>query len=89
MTKDGDSKEDLSIRVVTYSFSRLCFLAEKIEPLRWEDAFQVDTPVGTFRMSKRQFRETFPNVVASRSYRENGIYHYPTAPQKAMKYKIN
>jgi hypothetical protein len=74
--------------VATYEFYRLCFRAEVIEPLDLDDRFCVVTPEGTFAMSKREFYETFPNVVESQNYRLKKIYHYPTTPQKAMRFKI-
>jgi hypothetical protein len=70
-----------------YSHSRLCFKADVIEPLGMDDIFCIQSSVGTFEMTKRQFYETFPNVTKSKSYSENNIYHYPSPPQKAMKFK--
>lgn len=37
-------------------------------------------------MTKTEFYETFPSVVKSKSYRENGIYNYPIIPDKAYKF---
>jgi hypothetical protein len=73
---------------VKYEFSRLCFKADMIEPLAAEDSFQVNTPKGSFRMTKAQFYRTFANVVASSSYRDKGIYHYPTVPGKAEQFRL-
>ena len=73
----------------TYQFSRLCFKADIIEPLRDRDQFRVETPDGVFEMTKAQFYRDFANVVASQSYREKGIYHYPATPQKALKYRVD
>ena len=73
---------------VTYTFSRLGFKAEHIEPLSDSDEFRVETPVGDFQMSKAEFYRDFANVVESRSYSENGLYHYPTVPEKAKKYLL-
>lgn len=73
---------------VTYQFSRLCFKADLIEPLKLDQAFCVVTPVGTFVMTKREFYENFPNVLSSQSYRVRKIYHYPTLPQKALPFKV-
>ena len=39
-------------------------------------------------MSKSEFYRTFDNVVRSRSYRERGLYHYPTVPEKALKFLV-
>jgi hypothetical protein len=72
----------------SYRFSRLCFKAAVIEPLSWDDVFEVVTPVGTFRMSKADFYRDFPGVVQTRSYRESGIYHYPKVPAVALRYLV-
>jgi hypothetical protein len=72
----------------SYSSTRLSFRAAVIEPLRPDDEFTVVTPHGTFRMTKAEFYDTFANVVASRSYREQGSYNYETTPQKAMQYLV-
>ena len=73
---------------VTYTFSRLCFKASKIEPLQPDEAFRVVTPVGTFQMTKAEFYNTFPKVVESKSYAQSGLYHYPSVPQRALPYKL-
>ena len=77
-------------RLITgYKHQRLCFYSSVIEPLHDEDLFQVETyNHGTFRFTKAQFHQHFPNVVNSVSYKENGMYHYPTIPDKALPFKI-
>lgn len=67
----------------TYKYSRLCFKADIIEPLADEDQFQVDTPEGSFVMTKSEFYRVFPNVMRTRSYQGGRVYHYPRTPQKA------
>jgi hypothetical protein len=74
--------------VVQYSHPRLCFKADMIEPLRMDDKFCVLTREGAFVMTKRQFYETFSNVTASVSYKQNRIYHYPRPPQRALRFKV-
>ena len=75
--------------ITAYSHPRLCFKSSHIEPLNDEDIFQVETAKnGTFRFTKAEFYRVFPNVVRSVSYRENGIYHYPTVPRKALAYRV-
>jgi hypothetical protein len=37
-------------------------------------------------MTKADFYRDFSNVAKSMSYRERGVYHYPTTPHKALKY---
>lgn len=48
--------------------------------------FEIETPAGTFRMTKGQFHADFPEIVASVSYRDLGLYHYPMIPYKAFRY---
>jgi len=74
---------------VSYEFSRLCFLAKLIDPIEDDDIFQVVTKRdGTFRFTKSDFYKTFPNVISSKSYQQNGIYHYPTVPNKAKAFQV-
>lgn len=75
--------------VASYRFSRLCFRADVIEPLRDDDVFEVITPVGRFRLTKGEFYRAFPSVVASKSYRERRIYHYPKVPAVALRYRCS
>jgi hypothetical protein len=75
--------------VATYEFSRLCFKREVIEALAPNDAFRVITPVGVFQMRKADFERDFSNVARSRSYLENGLYHYPILPSKAERFRVN
>lgn len=74
---------------ITYNFSRFCFKASHIEPLEDDQAFRVVTPKGTFQMTKAEFYKAFPKVVVSKSYAENGIYHYPAVPKSAMPYLLS
>jgi hypothetical protein len=60
-----------------------------IEPLLDNESFTVITPDGTFRFTKAEFYQTFPNVVSSRSYKETGIYHMKRPPGKAMPFRID
>ena len=75
--------------MVEYSYYRLCFKADIVEPLNDTDIFAVHTPEGTFQMTKAEFYRVFSNVVNSRSYKEKGIYHYPTIPAKALEFLIS
>jgi hypothetical protein len=74
--------------VATYKFSRICFKRDVIEALGPNDSFRVETPIGTFQMSKTEFYRVFPNVVQSRSYSQDGIYHYRTLPRQAEQFRI-
>jgi len=75
--------------VAVYSFSRLCFKADVIEPLEMDDRFCIISKVGTFAMTKREFYETFPNVVKSNSYMQGRIYNYMKVPGKALKFRVD
>ena len=75
--------------IASYSHSRLCFKARIIEPLNMDDRFCVTTAVGLFAMTKRQFYESFPGVVQSRSYQEDGNYHYPNPPAVATQFRVD
>lgn len=72
----------------TYEFSRLGFRADVITRLAPDEAFRIVTPVGTFQMTRREFERVFANVVASRSWRERGLYHYPVVPEKAAPFLV-
>lgn len=73
----------------TYRSTRLTFVRDEIEPLRLHERFGIETPDGTFEMSKGDFRSTFPNVAASKSYQDNGRYSYSQTPRKAQKFLVN
>ena len=91
-TSPSLSKKNVDIsskQITTYTHPRLCFKASYIEPLNDGDEFQVETArEGTFRFTKAEFYRVFSNVVKSISYRENGIYHYPVVPRKALGYRV-
>jgi hypothetical protein len=63
-------------------------IAYVIEALGPNDAFRVETPVGTFQMTHTEFHRVFPNVAQSRSYVENGLYHYRTLPSHAEQFRV-
>ena len=72
----------------TYSFRRLGFRADVIEPLAMNEVFRIETPDGTYEMSKAEFRRVFANVFASASYQDDGLYHYPVPPGKASQFLV-
>ena len=81
--------QKISRFITGYKHQRLCFYSSVIEPLHDEELFQGETYThGTFRFTKAQFHQHFPNVVKSVSYKEHGMYHYPTIPGKALPFKI-
>lgn len=73
--------------MASYPYPRLCFKAKHIEPLSDDNTFEIVTKEGTFQLTKADFYSVFPNVVKSKSYREEGIYHYPKVPEKALQFK--
>jgi hypothetical protein len=72
----------------SYSATRLLFRRDRIDPLGWDDAFEVRTPDGIFRMTKRQFYDTFHGVTETNSYRIKGLYHYPKTPRRALPFRL-
>lgn len=74
--------------VATYTFSRLCFKRDVIEALGPNDVFRVETPIGVFQMKQSDFRRVFPNVTQSRSYVEDGLYHYRKLPSRAEQFLV-
>lgn len=73
---------------VTYRYSRLTFHRDSIEPLKSDDVFRVETRDGVFEMSKADFYQTFPNVVRSSAYKDNGYYNYEPVPEKAKRFLV-
>jgi len=73
-------------RSVHYRSTRLTFRREQIESLPPDGLVTIETPKGTFEMTRSQFETDFPKVINSASYSRAGVYHYPTVPGKAMKY---
>ena len=73
----------------SYAAMRLLFKRDVIEPLGPHDSFRIVTPVGIFQMTKDEFHSTFPNVCASASYRDRGVYHYASAPRAALSFLVD
>jgi hypothetical protein len=74
---------------VSYRASRLTFKRDCIEPLNWEDIFEVITPVGTYRFTKQDFYAEFPNIPKTESYRDRGSYHGKTLHLKAQRFRVD
>ena len=74
---------------IKYTSSRLCFKADEIEPLNDSDVFIIQTPQGTFQFTKAEFYREFSNVTKTKSYRENGVYHYSVTPKRALSFLID
>ena len=64
------------------------FRRDTIEPLSSDAVFEIETPAGGFRMTKAEFHANFPEIVASVSYRDLGLYHYPMIPYKAFRFLV-
>lgn len=71
-----------------YNFKRLCFKKAIIEKLASDEAFRVNTPVGVFELTRKQFEDTFASVLLTASWQVYGIYHWPVVPKKALKYLV-
>lgn len=71
-----------------YSAKHLEFRSAIIESLPDDGIFEVQTPAGTFRMTKAEFHATFPEIVNSVSYRDRGSYHYPKLPYKVFPFLV-
>lgn len=74
--------------VAAYKFSRLCFKRDVIEALGSNESFRVETPIGSFQMSRADFYRVFPNVAQSSSYVEGGMYHYRKLPRQAEEFRV-
>ena len=70
------------MKTIEYERTRLNFNANLIEPLDWDDVIRIVTPDGTFEMTKRQFYDTFSNVVKTWSYRKGRVYNYKKTQDK-------
>ena len=76
--------------MIEYSATRLTFKRDEIEALNENDYFKVNVTNDntSYKMTKKEFYETFDNVVNSKSYKEIGNYNYGKTPKKAIKYII-
>lgn len=71
-----------------YEANHLEFRRDTIEPLPEDAVFEIGTPAGTFRMTKREFHAHFPEIVTGVSYRDLGLYSYPMIPYKAFQFLV-
>lgn len=78
---------EASAPAATYRRANLAFIAKWIEPLAWNDTFQVVTRDGVYQMTKAELYRDFPGVVRSASYRQHGEYSYSRAPRTAWRYR--
>jgi hypothetical protein len=76
--------------MIEYTASRLTFKRDEIELLNDNDYIKIHVTQDntSYKMTKREFYQTFDNVVNSKSYREIGNYNYIKTPNKALQYLI-
>jgi len=74
--------------MLSYESARLTFKKELIQPLSWNDEIQITVfDEAIYKMTKKEFYETFDNVVATKSYKD-GNYNYQKTPSKAQQFII-
>lgn len=73
---------------IRYAASRPKFKRDPIEALNWDEVFEVATPMGTYRFTKKQFYTEFPTIPQSRSYKDACAYHGKALHLKAQKFKL-
>jgi len=75
--------------MLSYESARLTFKKELIQPLSWNDEIQITVfDEAIYKMTKKEFYETFPNVVNTKSYNKIGSYNYKKTPSKAHKFIV-
>ena len=76
--------------MLQYKSTRLTFKRDEIEQLNDGDYIKIYViqDNASYKMTKREFYQTFDNVVSSKSYREIGNYNYKKTPNKTLKYLI-
>ncbi|WP_147444353.1 MULTISPECIES: hypothetical protein [Corallococcus] len=77
-----------ALRASSYKATRLLFRAEVIEGLADDQPFRIETPDGTYEMTRAEFLDTFANVADSNTYRSTRQYSYSTTPAKARRFLI-
>ena len=85
-------KQDLVISKENYvKYKRLTFNKNLIDSLDDEDHFtiHVTSTDEFFTFTKKQFKETFKNVVDSNSYKDGGVYSYTSTPRKTYQFLSN
>jgi hypothetical protein len=71
----------------SYRAARLTFKRDAIEPLAFDEWFEVKTPMGIYRFTKRDFYAEFAGITRTASYREDGIYHGKNLHLKAQRFR--
>ncbi len=87
-TGPTQSRREAARPANSYRATRLLFRAEVIEGLAEDESFRIETPEGTYEMTRADFLDTFANVSESNTYRSTGQYSYSTTPQKARRFLV-
>jgi hypothetical protein len=83
-----EAAEGKSPSIISYSATRLTFKRDRIEPLGTDEQFEVVTPMGIYRFTKRAFYSEFGNITRSVSYREKGSYNGKQLHLKAQMFRV-
>jgi hypothetical protein len=73
---------------ISYQAAQLKFIRPIIEKLKPDECFCIKTPYGIFRFTKKEFEETFPNVVQSKAYKKYEYHYAGTPPKAADKFRV-
>jgi hypothetical protein len=84
----AQSNRVAALRANSYRATRLLFRADVIEGLADDQSFRIETPDGTYEMTRAEFLHTFANVAASNTYRSTRQYSYSTTPAKARRFLV-
>lgn len=71
-----------------YRASRLEFRRKVIDPLQWDETFEVETPHGLYRFTKSDFYAAFPRIVVGESYVIGGRYNGANLHLQAERFKV-
>ena len=86
---ESDAEGSVPGRVArAYGATRFTLRRDVIESLGPGEVVRIETPSGGFELTKAQVYEAFPRAVQSRSYREDGIYHWPRVPKSAERFRV-
>lgn len=70
-----------------WSAPRLTFYRHKIDPLHAKQSFKIRVEgTGEFEITKEDFLAQFNDVVMSVTYRSEGLFSYPSVPDKARRF---
>lgn len=87
--RPGGSGGSSPAAAVFWSSTRLTFIRRHIERLAPDQLFAIEVlGEATYAMTRQQFEETFPNVVASRAYGDFGSYNYKPTPARASAFIV-